>query len=1145
MKKRKGFDWYSSRQRFSLRKYHFGLASVFLGALLSVGSEVAQAAEQENSKEGTETSIAGTEASGEDALPDPLLTAPAQPVTEASSTSLTVTEVEVQPEISTATVTEAKAEAPVVEEKQTDAENVADKKVEEKSTDATVAQNDKEASVETDTSVTPASASTSSAVVANTPTEPADRVHASTEEHEAVLSDEGIEEVISNLLTGERLKNMSPRDIAQLGVYSFGNFRMTQELFSQLTEEQIRALTFNRNYQKYINANKGSTSAFRANETNANDQPRDGYTVTESSPENYPKDPDTNRKTYTVIYNTESKDYYVFSVEKPTIPDGELSAIPDTAYISVFNESGTQIGRTVPIKLTQNAQVRDFENRPTSPVFTASDKDILADTANHSLLRRVYSYLPTNDPNATYNSINMTLPKYTKQVTKYLWIKDRTTPVANEYIQEGWEGDPYTTQPIEIPGYTYVESSAPANQDGRLGNTNTSYLKGDIQYVRAVTTARSGGSNITVYQKREYIDNQGTYKLTVYMLPKDANTHEAPSVREFFQNMGNYTVYEDKIHNLDGKLSDEVVNSNSYLSNNKDAFYRLRENVANSGTTFEAFLALPDNPTSRTGDASGSRFRYPVAETATTVSGNLTIRNRWTLSSNVNYYYEKTGNVYVTYKDTDGNTLKVPDGDQLVEQVTDTKNGELDSNYDTGDHKPNTIKTEEGKTFKLAPAGNYPVGEVDNNNHLTSSAPASGQVKEEDQTVTYIYQEVKGDVVVLYRTKDGTPITGTSSDGKTIGSVTDTETEEKRAWEGAVVDTTATSTGTDYTTTDNRPEKITTADGKVYKRIDEVAGTENGKVVEGTTRIVYYYELQKGSVLVDYVDTEGNTLQAQVIDVNQEDTGTDYDTKVDNRPATITAADGKVYELVPAGSYPVGTVGEDSNLTTLAQTDKDLGTDAVTGKVAEETKKITYVYKLKEEPKGDVVVNYVDKNGTPIKDPVKDVEDGEVDSDYNTDDKKDETITTEDGKKYKLVPAGDYPVGKVDSNSHLESSDPVSGKVTEETKEVTYVYQQVGGEVNARYVIEGTEDELKDPTVVKPEDSPIGEAYQGTKPAEIEKDGKTYVLSTTKPVRSNEGDAPETGEVKEGKQTIVYQYVLKEEPKGNVIVHYKDTDGNT
>ena len=107
--------------------------------------------------------------------------------------------------------------------------------------------------------------------------------------------------------------------------------------------------------------------------------------------------------------------------------------------------------------------------------------------------------------------------------------------------------------------------------------------------------------------------------------------------------------------------------------------------------------------------------------------------------------------------------------------------------------------------------------------------------------MTYVYEEVKGDVVILYRTEDGTPIMGTTSDGKQIGSVSDTETEEHRAWEGAVIDTPASSTGSDYDTTDNRPDTITTADGKIYRRLAKVAGNETGKIAEGTTRIVYYY----------------------------------------------------------------------------------------------------------------------------------------------------------------------------------------------------------------------------------------------------------------------------------------------------------------
>ncbi|HEL1556456.1 TPA: YSIRK-type signal peptide-containing protein, partial [Streptococcus suis] len=40
MKQKKSFDWYSARQRFSIRKYHFGAASVLLGLALLTGVDV-------------------------------------------------------------------------------------------------------------------------------------------------------------------------------------------------------------------------------------------------------------------------------------------------------------------------------------------------------------------------------------------------------------------------------------------------------------------------------------------------------------------------------------------------------------------------------------------------------------------------------------------------------------------------------------------------------------------------------------------------------------------------------------------------------------------------------------------------------------------------------------------------------------------------------------------------------------------------------------------------------------------------------------------------------------------------------------------------------------------------------------------------
>ncbi|WP_044751758.1 MucBP domain-containing protein, partial [Streptococcus suis] len=102
------------------------------------------------------------------------------------------------------------------------------------------------------------------------------------------------------------------------------------------------------------------------------------------------------------------------------------------------------------------------------------------------------------------------------------------------------------------------------------------------------------------------------------------------------------------------------------------------------------------------------------------------------------------------------------------------------------------------------------------------------------------------------------------------------------------------------------------------------------------------------------------------------------------------------------------------------------------------------------------------------------------------------------------------------------------GTVVEGVTKITYVYKEKvetpvvkTGSVVARYVIEGTEDEIADDKSVKPTDTPVDEPYGDTPPATIEKGGKTYELVRT---RTNEGDAPENGVVKEGEQTITYEY---------------------
>ncbi|HFU3979432.1 TPA: MucBP domain-containing protein, partial [Streptococcus suis] len=353
----------------------------------------------------------------------------------------------------------------------------------------------------------------------------------------------------------------------------------------------------------------------------------------------------------------------------------------------------------------------------------------------------------------------------------------------------------------------------------------------------------------------------------------------------------------------------------------------------------------------------------------------------------------------------------------------------------------------------------------------------AGKTKE----ITYVYEEVKGDVIVHYVDTKGNPISGTTDEGKKTAST--------------VTDTPETSTGTSYNTTDLKPKEITTADGKTYRIVPTLTkGNETGKVVEGTTEITYVYEEVKGDVVVNYVNTDGDVIAPQVVDTKSTSTNTPYDT-TDNKPAKITTEDGTVYyyKEVKAG-------------------------DKETGKVVEGTTEVTYVY----EPGGSVTVNYVTTDGKVIKSPVKDEENAEPGKTYSTEDNKPTTITTEDGKTYKLVPKAT----KGEENGTVTSG---------EDKQVTYVYEEVKGNVVVEYYNTAGEKIAADV-----EDTPAsstGTAYTTLdhKPAKITAtDGTVYYYKEVKA-----DSAVETGNVVEGTTTVKYVY----EQAGNVVVNYVTEDG--
>ena len=560
------------------------------------------------------------------------------------------------------------------------------------------------------------------------------------------------------------------------------------------------------------------------------------------------------------------------------------------------------------------------------------------------------------------------------------------------------------------------------------------------------------------------------------------------------------------------------------------------ESASQSASASASVSASQSASASESVSASQSASLSTSASTSLSTSVSASASNS---SSNSESETPKQGEVIITYVDTKGKVIKDP--------RQDTPNSPYDTPYNTTEEgeKPNTIKTPDGKTYKIVPKGDYPVGKVDGDGHLESSDPIKGKVDKPKSTITYVYQEV-GNVYVHY----------VDTEGNTIKASVKDEDEQP-------IDK-------DYdTVVDNRPQTIE-FQGKTYElvpagnykvgQVDEQGhwtgdDATTGKVAEKDKNVTYVYQLKqpKGNVYVHYVDVNGNTIKESVTDEKDQPVGKDYDTVVDNRPQTIEFQ-GKTYELVPAGNYKVGQVDDQGHWT---------GDDATTGKVIEGDKNVTYVYKLKEDPtkpkEGDVIITYVDEKGKEIQKPRQDTPNSPYDTPYNTTEEgeKPNTIKTPDGKTYKIVPKGDYPVGKVDGDGHLESSDPIKGKVDKPRSIITYVYKEVKGDVYVHY--KDTEGNTIKDDVTDEKDQPVDKDYDtvvDNRPKEIQYNGKTYELVpagnyTVGKVDGQghlESSDATTGKVIEGRKDVTYIYKLKEQPtqpKGSVYVHYKDTEGNT
>ncbi|MCC9888154.1 YSIRK-type signal peptide-containing protein, partial [Streptococcus agalactiae] len=384
--------------------------------------------------------------------------------------------------------------------------------------------------------------------------------------------------------------------------------------------------------------------------------------------------------------------------------------------------------------------------------------------------------------------------------------------------------------------------------------------------------------------------------------------------------------------------------------------------------------------------------------------------------------------------------------------------------------------------------------------------------------------------------------------------------------------------------------------GKIVEKFDYARGSYNSTFFELITPGISLEKASSGvnlTVTANTVDvTDKNTFNESVVNPSDEDFVNGPDRTPDAVPAgtgsirlkgTFTEASFKLYhQAVPFTAfskekYHTGdgyynsianvrpTVVKPDSINGLNKHASDVIDDKISDNNDISNDDLLRLSVRLKNPRGSVVVNYIDTEGNIIGTEYKDTTDAIPGTHYNTaessgDLNSDATVErpstiTKDGKVYELVAENiTVPVGKVNSDGTLATNgssfnygtDAASGEVAEGTKSVTYVYsikQESKGNVHARYVILGTETELASAKTVKSE-APIDEAYSDKAPATLEKDGKLYEFVH---VRDNKGDAPADGKVTEQDQTITYEYKLKKdesEAVGNVVINYVDETGN-
>ncbi|MGT2631045.1 accessory Sec-dependent serine-rich glycoprotein adhesin [Streptococcus salivarius] len=587
-------------------------------------------------------------------------------------------------------------------------------------------------------------------------------------------------------------------------------------------------------------------------------------------------------------------DYYAtLAVDRSAIT-GSLSANPDVYLRIVKKSDGSEVyTRTIkagesnislPSYITNNNS--DVTNTLTyAPANGTNPGNVTFSLVNANLEYETLQIRDTNYPGNQGEdkpNVQTSVPYAKANQTTYYRVVDSSkytegqtyTPTGNEtvlasYTQTGLAGQQFTASGNrDVAGYKPVAATTDITQ-------KTSGIIGKGVVGQKLVELQGGANHYYVKRISEIVDTDGSTVTKYYALdPSQVNNFATSDIGT--EDVSKYTlIYTSKVNKAGEEWKADETKVTRVNSKNGDYYIDVNETAGSKSLVItgwqsttekvnlvhdetkvaegfaKPFTGAPDPSLTPAGKGNNawnliagrnadivakSKVTQPDGSiTYTELKGYSSFSNNYSIpsavkpSTDVNYYFVKSeGNVYVHYVDTEGKTIKA--------FVTDEKEQPVGKDYDTViDNRPQEIEFE-GKTYELVPAGNYTVGDVDDQGHLKSTDATTGKVIEGDKHVTYVYKlkEVKGNVYVHYVDTEGNELKP---------SVTDEENQP--------VDK-------DYdTVVDNRPQTIE-KDGKTYELVPagnykvgqvdsdgHLTSTDatTGKVIEGDKNVTYVYKL--------------------------------------------------------------------------------------------------------------------------------------------------------------------------------------------------------------------------------------------------------------------------------------------------------------